>query len=50
MGRLSEAREFAARQGIRPGGPWLLVGRIFTNPEHRALALSGLRLATDEEA
>jgi adenylate cyclase len=50
MGRLSEAREFAARQGIRPGGPWLLVGRIFSNPEHRALALSGLRLATDEEA
>ena len=50
MGRLSEAREFAARQGIRPGGPWLLVGRIFTNPEHRASALSGLRLATGEEA
>ena len=50
MGRLSEAREFAGRQGIRPGGPWLIVGQRFGASEHRELALSGLRLATGEQA
>ena len=50
MGRLSEAREFTARQAIRPGGPWLTIGQLLSNPEHRELALSGLRLATGEEA
>jgi adenylate cyclase len=50
MGRLSEAREFAARHAIGPGGPWLVIGQMFTNPEHRELVLSGLRLATGERA
>jgi len=50
MGRLSEAREFAGRQSIRPGGPWLKAGYMFGNPEHRELMLSGLRRATGEEA
>jgi adenylate cyclase len=50
MGRLSEAREFAARQGIRPSGPWLIMGSQFSNPKHRELVLSGLRLATGEAA
>jgi TolB-like protein/class 3 adenylate cyclase len=50
MGRLSEAREFAARHAIGPGGPWLVIGHMFTNPEHRELVLSGLRLATGERA
>jgi hypothetical protein len=48
VGRLSEAREFAARQAIGPGGPWLVIGQMFTNPEHRELVLSGLRLAAGE--
>jgi adenylate cyclase len=50
MGRLSEARAFAARQGIRPGGPWLTIGQMLSHAEYRELALSGLRLATGEEA
>ncbi len=50
MGRLSEAREFAVRQAIGPGGPWLTIGQLLSNPEHRELVLSGLRLATGEEA
>ncbi|MGA9088483.1 MAG: adenylate/guanylate cyclase domain-containing protein [Bradyrhizobium sp.] len=50
MGRLSEAREFAASQAIGPGGPWLTIGQLLSNPEHRELVLSGLRLATGEEA
>jgi TolB-like protein/class 3 adenylate cyclase len=47
-GRLSEAREFADRQGIGANGPWLTIGSRFGNPEHSELLLSGLRLATAE--
>jgi adenylate cyclase len=50
MGRVSEAREFAARQGIRPGGPWLKRASLFRKPEHQELLLSGLKLATGEQA
>jgi hypothetical protein len=50
MGRLSEAREFAAREALGRGGPWLMLGQMFNNPEHRELVLSGLRLATAEQA
>jgi len=49
MGRLSKAREFAGHNGIRPGGPWLAVGQMLGNPEHRELVLSGLKLATGEQ-
>jgi adenylate cyclase len=48
MGRLDEARAFAARNTIRAGGPWLAIGQMLGNPEDRELTLSGLRLATGE--
>jgi hypothetical protein len=50
MGRIDDARDFAARLGIRPGGPWLRSGSLFRNPEHREFLFSGLRLATGEQA
>ena len=49
MGRLDEAREFAKRQGIAPGGAWLAIGRMLDNATHRDRALSALKLATGEE-
>jgi adenylate cyclase len=49
MGRLDEARQFAKRQGIAPGGAWLAIGRLLGNTAHRDLALSALRAATGEE-
>ncbi|HZR76497.1 adenylate/guanylate cyclase domain-containing protein [Bradyrhizobium sp.] len=48
MGRLDEAREFAQRQGIAPGGPWLAIGRLLVNAAHRDMALSALRAAIGE--
>jgi TolB-like protein/class 3 adenylate cyclase len=50
MGRLDDAREFAARHGIGPGGQWLTVGPGFGTAEQSELFLSGLRLATAEQA
>ena len=50
MERLDEARAFAARQGIVPGGQWLKIGSLYGDPEQRELLLSGLRLATGEQA
>ena len=47
-GRLDEAREFATRHGIAPGGAWLAIGRLLGNAAHRELALSALRTATGE--
>jgi TolB-like protein/class 3 adenylate cyclase len=49
MGRLDEAREFAKRQGIAPGGAWLAIGRMLDNAAHRDMALSALKLATGDE-
>jgi TolB-like protein/class 3 adenylate cyclase len=49
MGRLDEAREFAKRQGIAPGGAWLAIGRMLDNTAHRDMALSALKIATGEE-
>jgi adenylate cyclase len=49
MGRLDEARAFAARHGILPGGQWLKIGSLYGDPEQRELLLSGLRLATAEQ-
>jgi adenylate cyclase len=49
MGRLDEAREFAKRQGIAPGGAWLAIGRMLDNAAHRDMALSALKLAIGEE-
>jgi adenylate cyclase len=48
MGRPEEARDFAAGQGIVPGGQWLTIGSLYGDPEQRELLLSGLRLATAE--
>jgi adenylate cyclase len=50
MGRLDDAREFAARHGIGPGGQWLTVGPGFGTAEQSELFLSGLRRATAEQA
>jgi adenylate cyclase len=50
MGRLDDARDFAARQGIAPGGQWLKIGLLYGDPEQRELLLSGLGLATAEQA
>jgi TolB-like protein/class 3 adenylate cyclase len=50
MGRLDDARDFAARQGIGPGGQWLKIGLLYGDPEQRELLLSGLRRATAEQA
>ena len=49
MGRLREAREFAAGHGIVPGGAWLAIHRLLGHAAHRDMALSGLRQATGEE-
>ena len=49
MGRLGEAREFAKRQGLAPGGAWLAIGRMLDNAAHRDMALSALKIATGEE-
>jgi adenylate cyclase len=50
MGRLDDARDFAARQGIGLSGQWLKIGLLYGDPEQRELLLSGLRLATAEQA
>ncbi|MDP3693530.1 adenylate/guanylate cyclase domain-containing protein [Bradyrhizobium sp.] len=50
MGRLVYARGFAARNGIVPGGQWLKIGLLYGDPVQRELLLSGLRLATTEQA
>jgi adenylate cyclase len=50
MGRLDEAHEFAARHGIVPGGQGEKVALMYGDPEQRELLISGLRLATGEQA
>jgi adenylate cyclase len=50
MGRLGEAREFAGRHGISPGGPWLKIGAMIRHREGCEFFLSGLRLAIGEQA
>jgi adenylate cyclase len=50
VGRVDEARGFAARQGIFPGGQWFKIGSLYGDPEQRELLLSGLRLATSAPA
>ena len=50
MGRLQEAREFASRHGIVPGGTWLAINRLLGHAAHRDMALSGLKLATGQES
>jgi adenylate cyclase len=49
MGRLQEAREFAARHGIVRDGNWLAIHRLLGHAAHRDMALSGLKLATGEK-
>ena len=50
MDRLDDARDFAARHGIAPGGQWLKIGLLYGDPQQRELLLSGLRRATAEQA
>ena len=50
MGRLDEARDFAAKQGIVPDGQGFAIGSLYGDPAQRELLLSGLRLATAEQA
>jgi hypothetical protein len=50
MGRVSEAREFASRQGIVRDGNWLAIHRLLGHAAHRDMALSGLKLATGQES
>ncbi len=50
MGRLEEARDFAGRHGIRPGGAWLKVGALYRDPEGCDYFFAGLRLATADKA
>ena len=49
LGRLDEARDFAKRRGIAPGGAWLVIGKLLGSAAHRDMALSALRIATGEE-
>ena len=48
MGRVDDAREFAAREGIVRGGAWLAIHQLLGHAAHREMALSGLKLATGE--
>jgi adenylate cyclase len=50
LGQLDQARAFAARNGIRPGGPWLTVGALYRNAEGCEYFFAGLRQATAEPA
>ena len=52
MGRLDQAREFAARNDIVAGGSWvqLLTRFAVGNPEEQEFLFAGLRLATGEKA
>ncbi len=50
MARIEEARDFAVRHGIVPGGQWLKIGLLYGDPDQRQLLLSGLGLATAEQA
>jgi adenylate cyclase len=46
MGRVAEARDFAARHGIVRGGQGEKVALMYGDPEQRELLISGLKLAT----
>jgi TolB-like protein/class 3 adenylate cyclase len=50
MGRLDQARDFAARHGIVSGGQGEKVALMYGDPEQRDLLISGLKLATAAEA
>jgi adenylate cyclase len=50
MGRLDDARAFAARHGIVPGGQGEKVGAMYGDPAQRTFFLAGLRLAAGEQA
>ena len=50
MGRLDQARDFAARHGIVSGGQGEKIALMYGDPEQRELLISGLKLATAAEA
>jgi hypothetical protein len=47
---MSSARDFAGRNGIRPGGPWLAVKALYHDPVGCEYFLAGMKLATGEGA
>jgi len=49
MGRIAEARDFAARHGIVSGGQGEKIALMYGDPEQRELLISGLKLATAVE-
>ena len=49
MGRIDDAREFAKRRGIVPGGAWQVIGKLLGNASHRDMALSAITVATGDE-
>jgi adenylate cyclase len=50
MGRVREAREFAAHHGIVHDGAWLAIDQLLGHAAHRDMALSGLKLATGQDS
>jgi adenylate cyclase len=50
MGRLDEARGFATRHGIGLDAHWFKIASMFGTAERREFLISGLRLATGEQA
>ena len=50
MGRLDDARDFAARHGIVLGGQGEKVGSLYGDPAQRIFFLAGLRLAAGGQA
>jgi hypothetical protein len=50
MGRLDEARGFAARHSIGLDVQWFKFASMFGTAERREFLISGLRLATGEPA
>jgi len=50
MGRIGEARDFAGRNGIRPGGPWLAVKALYHDPVGCGYFFAGMRIVTGEGA
>jgi len=50
IGRLDQARDFAARHGIVSGGQGEKIALMYGDPEQRELLISGLKLATAARA
>jgi hypothetical protein len=47
---MSSAHDFAGRNGIRPGGPWLAVKALYHDAVGWEYFFAGMKLATGEGA